>query len=59
MIGCAFVTFCERQAAVDAQQALHEKKTLPGVRIVYSFLNEEQIITHSLPSCVRCTILCK
>ena len=29
--GCAFVTFSTRQAAIEAQKALHEKKTLPGV----------------------------
>lgn len=29
--GCAFVMFATREAAVDAQKNLHEKKTLPGV----------------------------
>ena len=29
--GCAFVTYSTRKAAVDAQNVLHEKKTLPGV----------------------------
>jgi CUG-BP- and ETR3-like factor len=29
--GCAFVTFNTRNAAVEAQKNLHEKKTLPGV----------------------------
>jgi CUG-BP- and ETR3-like factor len=29
--GCAFVTFNTRNAAVEAQKNLHEKKTLPGM----------------------------
>lgn len=29
--GCAFVTFCTRQAALNAIDALHEKQTLPGM----------------------------
>ena len=29
--GCAFVTYSTRNAAVEAQKNLHEKKTLPGV----------------------------
>ncbi|VDL90157.1 unnamed protein product [Schistocephalus solidus] len=29
--GCAFVTFCDRDAAQRCQEALHEKKILPGV----------------------------
>ena len=30
-LGCAFVTYNTRNAAVEAQKNLHEKKTLPGV----------------------------
>ena len=30
-IGCAFVTYHNRHSAIEAQKALHEKKTLPGV----------------------------
>ena len=29
--GCAFVTFMSGQSAIEAQKALHEKRTLPGV----------------------------
>lgn len=31
--GCCFVTFYTRKAALDAQNALHNIKALPGVSI--------------------------
>lgn len=38
--GCAFLTYVTRESAENAQYALHEKITLPGVRQdLYFYLN--------------------
>ena len=41
-IGCCFITFFTRKAALDAQNALHNIKTMPGVGV---FL-KKQISVH-------------
>jgi len=38
-LGCAFLTYYDKEAAQNAQDELHEKKTLPGVRHFYSVCN--------------------
>lgn len=37
--GCCFVTFYKRKHALDAQNALHNVKTMPGVSRLFSFIS--------------------
>ena len=37
--GCCFVTFYKRKHALDAQNALHNVKTMPGVSRLFGFIS--------------------
>ena len=41
--GCAFITFHQRQSALDAQNALHNTKILPGVSKKKTIVVDEKI----------------
>lgn len=47
--GCAFLTYYSRDSAISAQNALHEKRTLPGVSFSISiYLSIFALLTASL-----------
>ncbi len=54
--GCCFVTFYTRRSALDAQNALHNLKTLAGVSVtvVFDLTNEQSTLTVTVA--FRCII---
>uniref|UniRef100_A0A8C2ZZC8 Cugbp, Elav-like family member 3a n=1 Tax=Cyclopterus lumpus TaxID=8103 RepID=A0A8C2ZZC8_CYCLU len=64
--GCAFLTYCARESALKAQNALHEQKTLPGVKdrkLFVGMLGKQQTDTdvrkmfEAFGSIEECTVL--
>lgn len=56
--GCAFLTYSTREAALNAQNALHEKRTLPGVSRRFLLIAEAHIWVYFSLHSVNLNLIC-